>query len=1250
MIDAAKGYLKRETFSTWAYAWSIVHLLYGLAFTGFVIASREGEAERFTCRVASESSAAYKMQVDKSCYSRYQQEYNSPLSLSWFVMLSIWFPIIVAVGYSLAVRSRIVDFDLQSLNTRQTGTLNAREAAIPENQVHNKLNVFYCYFSHLAIRFLTGMLFTILQYAVFFPNGFDFEYNCTFPPSPFNASTPITCENPSAPQKKLLSFFVSVLNTGFALTMLVEMVRVLQRLPNCKCRVDWGADIHFITAFLLGQLKSPKPKCLEECVEFYKRQVLQPALDMLYINLVIHTERAPHKFSRDMRRQETLNVYMKVPHYSICLEKASDLFSPNKDTRGMIPRTILVVGRPGIGKTVLTEKIIHDWASGIDDYSGKIAFFLKFRWFDLKELKNLTLKTFLRLGTGLTDEKFEKIYEHITKDPEKAIFVFDGLDEFASGIECLDSLQPPNDPDICMSAFSLFIKLISGNLLHGATVLVTSRPTASELFSRFKFDRTVEIIGFTPEKIEEYIKRFCDIQNTGDLNPDEMKQKIWSHIKSTSDLLSLCYIPANCLIVSSILLECFTVPQSETSVLPKTLTELYQAAIIYLGKHHCRKLDGQSSEKAMGKLQLLAYNGIVHGQLVFEREAVDQHMEHSGLLNSLYNPIHPIEEQFCFIHLTIQEFLAAMHVIKVFTPEEVKSFIISHIEFGKWQLVLQFIAGILGRKMKMCESNLYKDCVLAFSKSIVVDDGEVNLKQSLFAIKCLRELADEDILEEVCETSPLNDIVSLKIPQSPNISSNDCSAVTYVWKHIKKSVKIDLGLTFLSEECYLELTKLLQQKCIEQLVLKGRAFSHHLATEKLVKAVMNSKCTIRHKHTLLTKLKLERVRINNEGLLIICELFKNRYANSLEKLHLSSAKINSYGISVLCKVLDSTLCPELRCLDLNGNEILDEGVRVLCNALIRHRLFRLTELNLGGCSLTDGCILSLCGLLGDERCNLAVLSLAYNKNITDQGLLVLCQKALAEKHCKLTNLDLSGCSLTYRCVPELCRTLQDKHCKLAVLSLAHNKGVGREGLRLLCEYALTRDHCKLVKLNLARCSIADQCIPELCQALQDEQCKLTDLSLGYNIGLSDEGLRTLCGQALTKENCKVTKLNLSWCSLTDQCIPILCTTLQHERCKLTDLSIGSDKGISDEGLRVLCERALTNERCKLAKLDMSHCSLTDRCIPVLCEALQDEHCGLCELFLKESMFSSASIKSLREITTYGVCRSRGLKLILHYRR
>jgi hypothetical protein len=158
-------------------------------------------------------------------------------------------------------------------------------------------------------------------------------------------------------------------------------------------------------------------------------------------------------------------------------------------------------------------------------------------------------------------------------------------------------------------------------------------------------------------------------------------------------------------------------------------------------------------------------------------------------------------------------------VTVTFTPEKIKEFILSHIGSGKWHLVLQFIAGLLSKK------NDYKDCVLAFAESFVSKDGILDVADNslLFLMKCFREMDDEDIVKEACETTAMNDVVSQTNTGRGGLylTSRDWAAVAFICKHMNKFAKLDLNLSNSSEECYMEVNKLLQERCIKQLKLMG---------------------------------------------------------------------------------------------------------------------------------------------------------------------------------------------------------------------------------------------------------------------------------------------------------------------------------------------------------------------------------------------------------------------------------------------
>ncbi len=139
--------------------------------------------------------------------------------------------------------------------------------------------------------------------------------------------------------------------------------------------------------------------------------------------------------------------------------------------------------------------------------------------------------------------------------------------------------------------------------------------------------------------------------------------------------------------------------------------------------------------------------------------------------------------------LTIQEFLAARHVTERFPSTDIKKFISNNFERHQWHLVLQFIAGLLGKKMTMSASE-YKDCVMVFAEGFEQTDDTIELNHNqVFVMKCLREVDHECIAKDVCKTTGIKDTVTLYAGPE-NISPSDWEAVTFVCKHIENFIKI----------------------------------------------------------------------------------------------------------------------------------------------------------------------------------------------------------------------------------------------------------------------------------------------------------------------------------------------------------------------------------------------------------------------------------------------------------------------------
>ena len=294
------------------------------------------------------------------------------------------------------------------------------------------------------------------------------------------------------------------------------------------------------------------------------------------------------------------------------------------------------------------------------------------------------------------------------------ILIFDGLDELQ--VDCdncwREAEDTPNDHNWCMSIFSVFKKLVSGTFLPGATVLITSRPTAEHIYNKLPFEINFEILGFTKPEIEDYVKKFCEHDNA-------ISTRMWNLIQESAELLSLCYIPVSCFIICLTLKKCI---DSKFNV-PRTMTELYKRAIrIILWDHNPayktkpKEIDylktklPEDLQQILVKLKTLAKTGIQKRELIFQIETGDElhTMRNCGLFNSLSKD----ESHYCcFLHLTIQEFLAASELVdKISGPEDVESFLSTHIADSNWHLVIQFFAGLLADKFRKDKSTMEIMC------------------------------------------------------------------------------------------------------------------------------------------------------------------------------------------------------------------------------------------------------------------------------------------------------------------------------------------------------------------------------------------------------------------------------------------------------------------------------------------------------------------------------------------------------------
>ena len=368
-------------------------------------------------------------------------------------------------------------------------------------------------------------------------------------------------------------------------------------------------------------------------------------MDEIYVHVVIVEGRATHKFAKG--RWEQLKEYPPDPDERLFKEPADII-----DRKHI---NVLVVGRPGIGKTSLSTKLLRLWASGeafnVDQHyeaDFNVAFLVKFRRFNNDDAK-LSLRDLLARAETVQSLD-DAVWDFIKEEPTKVLLIFDGLDEYSRKEDIKaqeEDLTYRNSVEEKMPVFVLYNKLAEGKLLRGASIITTTRPTAVKCVLHVRFQRTVEIRGFTSDDVKEYVKKFTR-------GKPEAMEKMWEHIKSNINLFSFCYIPMNCFLICHCLLQIIRSESSQAARLPTKMTDIYKMTVKMVLFNHNREgfspkeLERLKSrhmyepfdkfpeelQKIINSLGEIAFKRIEEGRLLFESSEVSG-LEDCGLLHKL---------------------------------------------------------------------------------------------------------------------------------------------------------------------------------------------------------------------------------------------------------------------------------------------------------------------------------------------------------------------------------------------------------------------------------------------------------------------------------------------------------------------------------------------------------------------------------------------------------------------------------------
>ncbi|XP_051766060.1 NACHT, LRR and PYD domains-containing protein 3-like isoform X4 [Ctenopharyngodon idella] len=916
---------------------------------------------------------------------------------------------------------------------------------------------------------------------------------------------------------------------------------------------------------VLNTFRSNLLKKFECLYEGISKQGNPTLLNEIYTELYItESESGEISNEHEVRQIETQSRRAETEDTPI---KCSDIFIPLPGQDKPI-RTVLTKGVAGIGKTVSVQKFILDWAEGKENQDVQLIFPLPFRELNLMKDKTLSLSDLLHVFFPETKEM------EICSDKYKVSFIFDGLDE------CRLSLNFKSKVKLCNISESasvdvLLMNLIVGNLLPSALIWITSRPAAADLVPSECVHRVTEVRGFSDPQKEEYFKKRVSDQSLAD--------RIISNLKSSRSLFIMCHIPVFCWISATVLEKMLS--EAERGEIPKTLTQMYTHFLILQTniKHEKDYEKKVKDEDVIVKLGKLAYQQLLKGNLIFYEEDlrecgidVTEASVYSGLCTQIFREELGLYQGkvFCFVHLSVQEHLAALYthisctnnyrnVFDPITKQSLlskvknsfqlmfKNVLLSELhqravdealqsKNGHLDLFLRFLLGLSVESHKILLQGLMKqtrrnkrrikktvEYIKMKIRSIDSPEKFINL------FHCLNELGDDSLVEEIQPYLKSGRIKDAKL------SSSQWSAVVFVLLTSEKKLdvfNINEFVRGIEDENLEVLKKLLP------VIKESRSVQMYDCglTDEGCAALASA---LRSNPSHLRELNLSENKLEH-SVKRLSAVLKNPHCK-LEKLWFRDSGITDEGCAALASALTSNPS-HLRELDLSGNK-LGNSVEQLFDVL-KNPHCKLEKLWLYNCGITDEGGAALVSALRSNPSHLRQLSLSGNELRVSVYQL---SAVLANPCCKVETLGLMNCGLTDEGCAALASALRSNPSHLRELNLSENK-LEHSVKRLSAVLEVSR--CKLEKLWLKKCGITDEGCAALTSALRSNPSHLRYLNLSGN-KLGNPGVKRLSAGL---KDFKLEKLELCNCGITDEVCADLASALESNPSHLRELHLNGN--------------------------------------------------------------------------------------------
>ncbi|KAG5831960.1 hypothetical protein ANANG_G00286020 [Anguilla anguilla] len=730
-------------------------------------------------------------------------------------------------------------------------------------------------------------------------------------------------------------------------------------------------------------------------------------------------------------------------------------------------RTVLTKGIAGIGKTVSVQKFVLDWAEGKANQDVDFIFTLPFRDLNFKKERAFSLMQLLQ-------HYFPQLQgKSVEGDEVKVAFIFDGLDEcrlplnFQSNETCCD-ITESSSVDV------LLTNLIKGNLLPSALVWITSRPAAANWIPPECVQRVTEIRGFNDPQKEEYFRKRIRDQN--------LASRIISHIKSSRSLYIMCHIPVFCWISATVLET--MLGKAESGNLPKTLTEMYTHFLLIQSNVKNQKYDGttetkpkkmsESDTEIILKLGQLAFLQLEKGNLIFYEEDlresgidVNEASVYSGVCTEIFKEEYGLDQEkvYCFVHLSIQEYLAALFAFhscvnenrNVLRAEESKP------HSDRVQLSELHRSAV---DQALESKNGHLDLFLRFLLGLSLDSIQTLLG---------------GLLTQTGSRSLVSDPQTRTDRSRSDRSRSEKKTIQYIKMKIREESSAERTINLF--HCLNELNDNFLVQEIQNSLRSGKLSDKELQPDQCSALAF----VLLMSEEILDEFDLKTYNTSAAGHQRLLPVVKN-----CGKAVLNSCGLTEKSCDVVASALQSLNSP-LRDLDLSYNNLGDSGVKLLYAGQMSPNC-KLQRLGLNSCDLTEKSCDILASTIQSPNSSLRDLDLTYN-NLGHSGVELLCA-GLMSPNCKLQRLGLGWCNLTEGCCDVLASVLRSPHSELRDLELRDNE-LQDSGVRALSA-GLEDPHCKLERLGLSGCGVTQRGCDSLASALCSNPSHLRELDLRYN--------------------------------------------------------------------------------------------------------------------------------------------------------